>query len=73
MGGLPERERAGRERWIKVSERLEGCREVEAAGRVERQKEGGKAGQGKGQDNVAQMAKKVGWTLKREGEKLSKV
>lgn len=44
-----------------MSERLGGCREVEAAGRVERQKEGGKAGQGKGQDNVAQMAKKVGW------------
>lgn len=42
---------------------MEGCKEVEAEGRVERQKGEGKAGQGKGQDNVAQMAKKVGWTL----------
>lgn len=34
-----------------------------AEGRVERQKEDSKAGQGKGQDIVAQMAKKVGWKL----------
>lgn len=50
--GWPARERTGRERWIKESERLEGCREVEAEGRVERQKGEGKAGQGKGRDKT---------------------
>lgn len=59
MGGLPERERetesrrrarGRKEGWIKESVRLEGCRDVVAEGRVERQKEEGKAGQKKGQD-----------------------
>lgn len=55
MGGLPERERVGRERGTRDGSKSQrGWRdvgkEVVAEGRVERQKEDGKAGQRKGQD-----------------------